>query len=132
MDLMQFVKDWVWIASALAPLMFGWAMLYLRERFPTKDEHNRQADGMKAAVEELSKQVDRRHHDADARLTRLELTTQHLPSRQDLEEIYRRLGKVEQTTAVTNEAIAGLGRLLGKVDHTATLLLNRELKETGK
>lgn len=131
-ELMQLAKDWIWIGWIMGPVFLGAGLLWLKERFPTKQEHADQAAALKASVDLLTVQVERRQHEAELRLNRLEAVSQHQPSRQDLEEINRRLGKVEQTTAVTNEAVAGLGRLLGKVDHTATLLLNRELNEAGK
>lgn len=129
MDLMQIIKDWVWIASAAAPFLFGWAMLYLKERFPTKDEHARQAAELKASVDGLSGKVQQHYHDAETRIGKLEARAEHLPTRRDLEDISNRLAKVETATAVTNEALLGLQKMLGKVDHTATLLLTRELNE---
>jgi len=128
-EFIQVLKDWVWVMGALAPLMFGAGMLYLKERFATKIEHAEQTKTIRDAVSDLSTKVEQRRSDTDARLSRLEASTEKLPSRQDIEQLSHRLRGVEQSTAVTAESVRGMEKMLGGVVHTTNMLLRNQLEE---
>ncbi|MFG1466736.1 DUF2730 family protein [Xanthobacter sp. DSM 24535] len=128
-EFIQGIKDWVWIMGAIAPLLVGVGMLYLRQSFPTKTEHAEQTKALKDAVADLSTKVEQRRSDTDSRLSRLEMVTEKLPSRLDIEQLGLRLGAVERSTAVTAESTRGMEKMLGSVMHTANMLLENQLRE---
>ncbi|WP_029004799.1 DUF2730 family protein [Azorhizobium doebereinerae] len=130
-EIIQGIKDWVWIMGAIAPFLVGAGMLYLQQRFPTKAEHAEQTKALKDAVSELSAKVEQRRTNTDARLSRLEAVTEQLPSRKDIEQLGMRLGEVERSTAVAAEATRGMEKLLGSVARTADMMLQNQLRAEG-
>lgn len=131
-DIIGAIKDWIWIVGAVSPFLIGAALLYLRAQFPTKSEHAEGQRALRDGLAELARQMEQRRTDTDQRLSRLEMATEGLPDRHDMDELGRRLAAVERATAVTAEAVRGSERLLGKVDHTLNLLLQTKLAEESK
>ncbi|MQT14402.1 DUF2730 family protein [Segnochrobactrum spirostomi] len=128
-DIVAALRDWIWIVGAISPFMVGGALLYLRSQFPTKAEHAETAAGLRASMADLAHQVEQRRTDHEGRINRLEIASEGLPDRTDLDELGRRLASVERATGVTAEAVRGTERLLARVDHTLNLLLQNKLTE---
>ncbi|WP_323034541.1 DUF2730 family protein [Pararhodobacter sp.] len=129
MDWVDVVKDWVWLASAMSPFVAGAVLLWLRSQFATKAEHQEALTAVSKGLADIRTHVDQRRSDTDERLTRLEVATEGLPTRKDLEQVGDRLAGVERASAVTAEAVRGTERMMGRVEHTMNLLLQQKLNE---
>lgn len=150
--MMTLIKDWVWMVTAISPVLIAIGMLYLRSQFPTKTEHteaikgvkdehkqalkslrDENADGtkgLKESIDHLAAQMDERRSDTDRRLSHLETVTEHLPTRADMIAVERRLGDVERQGAVTNEAVRGIDRIITKMDRTLEMIVQNQIQET--
>lgn len=127
--MMEIIKDWVWLVTALSPVLIAVGMLYLRSQFPTKVEAAAANDGLKQSIADLSEQVEDRRSDTDRRLAHLESVTDHLPSRADIGALERRLGDVERQGAVTAETVRGMDRMLTKMDRSLEMVLQNQIAE---
>lgn len=128
--MMALIKDWVWMVTAISPILIGIGMLYLRSQFPTKAEAEKANAGLKTSIDDLSTQVEARRSDTDRRLSHLETVTEHLPSRTDIAALERRLGEVEKQGAVTAETVRGIDRILIKVDRSVEMVLQNQISES--
>lgn len=150
--MMTLIKDWVWLVTAVSPVLIAIGMLYLRSQFPTKtehaeaikglkegqekaitglkEEHAEGTKGLKESIDHLATQMDERRSDTDQRLFRLEMVTEHLPTRTDIAAVERRLADVERQGSVTNEAVRGIDRIITKVDRTLEMMLQNQIQET--
>lgn len=128
--MMAIIKDWVWLGTAVSPILIGIGMLYLRSQFSTKAEAASEGQSLKASIIQLSAQMEERHDDTDRRLAHLEATTAQLPSRNDIVAIERRVGEVERYGAVTAETVRGIDRMVTKIDHTLDTMLHHQLQES--
>ncbi len=53
-------KDWLIVISSGGTLLIGIAFLWLRSKFPTKDEHNAQTSALKADIKSIGDKMDAR------------------------------------------------------------------------
>lgn len=127
--MMEVIKDWVWLFTAISPFILAIGMLYLRSQFPTKAEHKVASDGLQASFGELKTKVDQKHSETERRLSHLETVTDHLPSRTDISALERRLADVERQGAVTGETMRGIDRVVSKMDRTLDMILQNQLQE---
>lgn len=127
--MMALVKDWVWLFTAISPILITIGMLYLRSQFPTKAEADKANTALKSSVDALEKTVNDRRTDTDRRLAHLETVTEHLPGRNDIAGLERRLADVERQGAVTAETMKGIDRVVVKMDRTLEMILQNQLQE---
>lgn len=128
--MMALIKDWVWLVTAISPVLIAIGMLYLRSQFPTKAEAEKANAGLKKSIDDLTGQVEERRGDTDKRLAHLETVTEHLPARNDIAALERRLADVERQGAVTAETMRGIDRLVVKMDRSLEMILQHQLQDT--
>ncbi|NIX75400.1 DUF2730 family protein [Microvirga terricola] len=127
-SLIKQVKEWWWLVSVASTFLFAIAMLYLRDKFTTKEEHARQTAELSAQIEGVKKDVG----GVGNRVVKLESLTENLPDRDTFHAMAERIGAVERGVAVTTETVRGVEKMVGKVDHTLTLILENQLKEANR
>lgn len=127
-SLLKHLKDWSWLIGMISTGLFGWAMLYLRDKFITKEEHTKQL----AALSGLLAEVKKEHGEVGNRVLKLETLTENLPDREDFQNMALRMAGVEKAVAVTTETVGGVEKIVAKIDRTLDLLLATQLKAEAK
>jgi len=127
-SLIRSIKEWSWAIAMLSTGLFGVAMLFLRDKFITKEEHSRQIAAFTAQIDdvrEISKNIDNR-------VVKLESLTEHLPDREAFQEMADRISNVEKAVAVTTETVRGTNTIVAKIDRTLDLFLQSQLQKETK
>jgi len=126
--LIGLLRDWWWLLTVLSNLIFPIIMLYLRDKFTTREELTKQTAALTVEISTVQDEVK----GVDRRLVTLENVMGGLPNRETFHAMAERIGAVERAVAVTSEAVSGVKDLVGKVDRTLTLMLENQLRENGK
>jgi hypothetical protein len=120
-DLLEFVKVLWPIASTITPLILAAGFLWLRTKFPSREE----VEKLSAKVEQLDGKLD----DHEVRVGKIEFDQKSEPTRADLNRVQtalgERIGGVEAT-------LRGMGQQLGRIDTYLHTLIDKGLEHRGE
>lgn len=119
--LVAIVKDVWWILSGVGVVLLAVGMLYLRGQFPTRQQYDEQTRALKEQIATLDERVDRMEGDL-----------RQLPSRGEVQALGDRIGRVEKEVATSVETIRGVEKVVSKIDHTLTMILDHMLQAKGQ
>lgn len=122
------IKDVWWFLSVPLVAVVGIGMLYLRTQFPTKAQYEADNKAIEASIAALSGSIATSERDMDKRITKMEADLRQLPGRVEVQALGERIGRVEKEVATSIEALRGVEKTVGKIDHTLTLILDHMLK----
>jgi hypothetical protein len=112
-----FIKDVWWLLSVPGVVVAAIAMLYLKNQFPTRKQYDEQTKALQAQIGALDDRVDG-----------MEKDLRQLPSRGEVQALGDRIGRVEVEVATSGETIRGVEKVVGKIDHTLTMILDHLLQ----
>jgi predicted nucleic acid-binding Zn-ribbon protein len=124
-------KDWLIVVSSGGTLLIAIAFMWLRSKFPTKDEHEAQTTALKADIKKLGEKMDSREDAIDLRLNKVEVDLKAMPDRREMQHLADRLGNVERSVAVVSEKASGLQATIQKIDHSLGLIVEHLIKREG-
>jgi len=128
----EWLKDW-WpvvavTVSLTSPLLTGWIGWSIRNRFVTRDDHEKSIEARQASFGQLDIAIGRLRQETNERLTQtetrlalVERDVSHLPTRQDFERVVGAISKVETNLGRVE---AGLESLREGVNRITDHLMN--------
>ena len=125
----EWLRDW-WPALAIAvslssPLLTGWIGWSIRNRFVTREDHERSVEArqasfgqLDAAIGKLRQETNERLTQTETRLALVERDVSHLPTRQDFERLADRFAKVETNVGRVETGVESLREAVSRItDH---------------
>lgn len=123
------IKDIWWIASLPLAAAAGVGMLYLRSKFPTKEQHDAQTQTLQASIKSLGDHVAANERAIEQRVGKIEADLRQLPDRREVQALGERIGGVEKEVAISVETVRGVEKTVTKIDHTLGLILKNMLEK---
>lgn len=124
------IKDIWWIASLPLAAAAGVGMLYLRSKFPTKEQHDQQTATLQRSIADLRDHVAVNERAIEHRVGKIESDLRQLPNRAEVQALGERIGRVEKEVATSTETIRGVEKMTTKIDATLGLIVKHMLEKS--
>lgn len=128
-SVITFAKDVWWIASVPLTVLVGVGMFFLRSQFPTKAQHDAQTTTLQESIKDLSDRVATNERAIETRVGKIEADLRQLPTRQEVQALGERSGRIEKEVATSVETVRGVEKTVTKIDHTLGLILKHMLEK---
>lgn len=112
---LEILKNYWWLITGPIAVVFGGVFWWLKSQFATKQEIRAQSAETHKAIGALSKSFEEHADETESRLTRLEATTEHLPTREAFHaltlQVERQGAMIEAMRDTQKATAAGVSRI---------------------